>query len=254
MLTAKDFAVGAFHITNDGVFPIHPNDGKHFQLKELQEYVGGLIEYVWLPGKRVMVVNEEATLLKLPENKLATRFFWELWESQQPSQTLPYDRIFGNVVLASYKRKQVVEDLGKSPSTTTAAKIIARPKTADEWVAEGQAFDPQVHFTYTTDDRELVETLVRPYWAYVVAYCLYHPFGPFSYSLEMQFPDQHKKEMLEVLNRYQAIPVSMSPKKRRAVLAKIIAENNSNRVLMKWENEGELGEAILNDANESEHQ
>ena len=41
-------------------------------LENLQELVGGYIEYVPLDSKRTLVVNEEGLLMNLPINNLAT--------------------------------------------------------------------------------------------------------------------------------------------------------------------------------------
>lgn len=43
-----------------------------FSLIELQTYVGGYIEAVYLPGNRVMFVNEEGLLKELPLNVSAS--------------------------------------------------------------------------------------------------------------------------------------------------------------------------------------
>ena len=47
---------------------IEPKNGTDFQLSELQEIVGGMIEIVYLSNERIMVVNEEGLLLDLPYN------------------------------------------------------------------------------------------------------------------------------------------------------------------------------------------
>ena len=43
-----------------------------FSLEELQRFVGGYIEIVWLSGGMAMVVNEEGLLYQLPGNQLAS--------------------------------------------------------------------------------------------------------------------------------------------------------------------------------------
>lgn len=51
---------------------ITPKHGDVFSLSELQEYVGGYIEFLSLPDGRAMVVNEEGMLKGLPRNDTAT--------------------------------------------------------------------------------------------------------------------------------------------------------------------------------------
>ena len=67
----------AKYIKTDGIlYEIHlvePANGKHFSLRELQEFVGGYIEIVFnLPDDMIMVVNEEGRLKELPINAAAT--------------------------------------------------------------------------------------------------------------------------------------------------------------------------------------
>lgn len=54
---------------------VSPENGKKFSLKELQGYVGGLVEFVPLPSGKLMVVNEEGKLDGLPVNENATAIF-----------------------------------------------------------------------------------------------------------------------------------------------------------------------------------
>jgi hypothetical protein len=57
---------------------VAPKSGKKkFTLEELQGYVGGYIEAVYLPKRRVMVVNEEGKLRGLPFNQIATAMVME---------------------------------------------------------------------------------------------------------------------------------------------------------------------------------
>lgn len=51
---------------------ITPENGEKFTLEELQKYVGGYIEYIRLPKKEALVVNEEGTLLGLPLNPMVS--------------------------------------------------------------------------------------------------------------------------------------------------------------------------------------
>lgn len=54
---------------------VTPANGVDFRLKELQGYVGGHIEIVYLADGRLMVINEEGKLEELPVNAEATRLF-----------------------------------------------------------------------------------------------------------------------------------------------------------------------------------
>lgn len=54
-----------------------PNDNKFFTLEELQEAVGGIIEFIYLPENKIMIVNEEGEFLRLPLNREATRIIRE---------------------------------------------------------------------------------------------------------------------------------------------------------------------------------
>ena len=51
---------------------IEPANGKRLTLEEAQAVVGGYIEPVYLPGKRVLYVNEEGLLHGLPLNERAS--------------------------------------------------------------------------------------------------------------------------------------------------------------------------------------
>ena len=50
---------------------LQPENGRDFQLKELQTLVGGLIEPVGLDGRFLMVINEEGMFKGLDRNPLA---------------------------------------------------------------------------------------------------------------------------------------------------------------------------------------
>lgn len=51
---------------------VEPKNGEKFNLEELQVYVDGYIEAIFLDDDTVMVVNEEGKLLGLPYNQLAS--------------------------------------------------------------------------------------------------------------------------------------------------------------------------------------
>lgn len=52
---------------------IQPKNGKDFKLEELQPVVEGYIEIVRLRDGRLMIVNEEGMLMKLPYNRIASQ-------------------------------------------------------------------------------------------------------------------------------------------------------------------------------------
>jgi hypothetical protein len=51
---------------------VMPKNKKHFTLEELQAYVNGFIEMIFLNNGRIMIVNEEDKLDRLPLNVRAT--------------------------------------------------------------------------------------------------------------------------------------------------------------------------------------
>ncbi len=51
---------------------VQPRNGTDFKLDELTSIVGGHIEIITLPDKRIMVINEEGKLEELPANAQAT--------------------------------------------------------------------------------------------------------------------------------------------------------------------------------------
>lgn len=72
---------------NGDIKEIEPADRNSFTLKEMQEYVGGWIEVIYLASGEIMVLNEEGKLIELPINEKAT----ELYGS--------YDVIVGDVMV-----------------------------------------------------------------------------------------------------------------------------------------------------------
>ena len=55
--------------------PVEPQNGKDFQLEELNRFVGGYIEIIRpldIPG-HIMVINEEGKLKGLPFNPMASQ-------------------------------------------------------------------------------------------------------------------------------------------------------------------------------------
>lgn len=63
----------AYLIKTDGeVIPVSPKNQVDFSLEELQSFVGGLIELIYLGDGRIMVVNEEGKINDLDLNKNAS--------------------------------------------------------------------------------------------------------------------------------------------------------------------------------------
>lgn len=60
---------------NGEVVEIEPKDKDSFTLDEMQGYVNGWIEVVYLASGDVMVVNEEGKLNGLPINEKATELY-----------------------------------------------------------------------------------------------------------------------------------------------------------------------------------
>lgn len=66
----------AEYIEVDGtVHTVKPLNGKDFSLDELQHYVKGYIEIVYLKDGTLLVVNEEGKLNELPINQVATNLY-----------------------------------------------------------------------------------------------------------------------------------------------------------------------------------
>lgn len=60
---------------NGEITEVSPANGKDFKLEELQTIVDGYIEVIWMPEDKIMVINEEGKLLKLPVNEKATKIY-----------------------------------------------------------------------------------------------------------------------------------------------------------------------------------
>jgi hypothetical protein len=59
-------------LVTGAIVEVEPKKKKKFTLEELQGFVGGYIEFVYLPGGKIMVVNEEGRLQGLPVNQGAS--------------------------------------------------------------------------------------------------------------------------------------------------------------------------------------
>lgn len=79
--------------TNGEVIEVSPKNNRDFTLKELQNFVEGDIEIINLTTKKILIVNEEGKINKLPFNELAT----ELWKKYYGRT----DYIVGNALLCN---------------------------------------------------------------------------------------------------------------------------------------------------------
>lgn len=57
---------------NGVVQKVQPKEGNQFSLQELQDFVNGYIEIIYLPEGKCLVVNEEGKVRGLPINKWAS--------------------------------------------------------------------------------------------------------------------------------------------------------------------------------------
>lgn len=79
--------------TNREVIEVSPKNNRDFTLKELQNFVEGDIEIINLTTKKILIVNEEGKINKLPFNESAT----ELWKKYYGRT----DYIVGNALLCN---------------------------------------------------------------------------------------------------------------------------------------------------------
>jgi hypothetical protein len=91
-MQTKEKANGLF-ISVNGLIQKKQFSNEKINLKEMQDCVGGRIEFVYLPENKILVVNEEGKLNDLPLNGLATMKFWDNIR----------DMIVGNVLLIDQK-------------------------------------------------------------------------------------------------------------------------------------------------------
>jgi len=61
--------------TNGDVKSVRPKNNKTFTLKELQAYVDGYIQILQTRDDRIMIINEEGKLNKLPYNEIASSLY-----------------------------------------------------------------------------------------------------------------------------------------------------------------------------------
>lgn len=75
--------------SNGETLEVTPENGKAFQLDELQKYVGGLIEIVRTKLGKPMIINEEGKIDGLPLNQTASEIY----------QYSEFDFIVGDVLI-----------------------------------------------------------------------------------------------------------------------------------------------------------
>lgn len=88
--------------TNGETATVAPKNGHVFELEELQGFVDGYIENVFLPDGRIMVINENGKDMGLPINKNATDI--------ADAVILPWDVIVGDAVVCSWEEAGGDED------------------------------------------------------------------------------------------------------------------------------------------------
>lgn len=79
--------------TNGEVIEVSPKNNRDFTLEEFQNFVEGDIEIINLTTKKILIVNEEGKINKLPFNESAT----ELWKKYCGIT----DYIVGNALLCN---------------------------------------------------------------------------------------------------------------------------------------------------------
>ena len=72
---------------------IMPENEKNFSLEEIQKYVGGYIEIIYLEGDMIMVVNEEGKVMGMDINPIAT------FIAHENNAIRPHDCIVGDAVI-----------------------------------------------------------------------------------------------------------------------------------------------------------
>jgi hypothetical protein len=79
--------------TNGVIEEVQPKNGKHFSLEEMQNFVGGYIEAAPTKDGRLLIVNEDGKMKKLPPNETATKLY----------QWGAYDGIVGDALIVTRK-------------------------------------------------------------------------------------------------------------------------------------------------------
>lgn len=85
--------IARLYKTNGEVIEVSPKNNRDFTLEELQNFVEGDIEIINLTTEKILIVNEEGKINKLPFNESAT----ELWREYYGRT----DYIVGNALLCN---------------------------------------------------------------------------------------------------------------------------------------------------------
>lgn len=75
---------------------VQPRNGKTFELDELQAFVGGYIEILYIKNNKFMVVNEEGKLNGLDVNAIGTH----IWNDHSDVPHA-FDPVVGDVLVCS---------------------------------------------------------------------------------------------------------------------------------------------------------
>jgi hypothetical protein len=105
--------------TDGTVEEVKPEGKGPFTLKELQEFVGGTIDIVYLPSGRQMIVNDEGKLIGLSVNEKAT----EEWKKEFPIEQYPINNdglIVGDALIAEDQDMREEEDNDEEDSHSPA--------------------------------------------------------------------------------------------------------------------------------------
>ena len=80
--------------TNGEQHDVAPNNGTDFTLEEMQGYVNGLIELIYLSDGRIMIINEEGAIDDVSEpNELAMELYMVI---ERRSVPMP---LFGDILV-----------------------------------------------------------------------------------------------------------------------------------------------------------
>ena len=75
---------------------IMPKNGTDFDLWELQEIVGGYVEFIHLPNQRIMIVDEDGKAKRKPVNEKATKLLQEAFTNR-------HQTIVGDVLVCGHE-------------------------------------------------------------------------------------------------------------------------------------------------------
>jgi len=88
---------------------VHPKENGRFTLEELQKFVGGRIDFAYLPTGEVMIVNDDGKCEGMEKNEAAT----EIWKAAYPIEQYPYNNdqlIVGDVLFFEVEELDEIKD------------------------------------------------------------------------------------------------------------------------------------------------